>query len=165
VREGGHGVRSAALAALAVLAAGAPAAAATVDISGLQDVSFTGLDPLVDATRTQNLCVFSNTITRGYNVTARGSGASSAFTLSAGGSVSALPYTVQWSPSSGGTTGTALTPGAPLTGQTSAATQVMCHNGVATSASLIVILRTADLQAAASGVSYAGTLALTIAPE
>jgi len=165
MRGGGHGVRSVALAVLAVLAARSPAVAATVDISGLHDVAFSSLDPLVDATRAQNVCVFSNTITRGYNVTARGSGASSAFTLSAGGSLPALPYAVQWSPSAGSTTGTVLTPGAPLTGQKSAATQTTCNSGVTTSASLIVILRTADLQAAASGVSYTGTLALTIAPE
>jgi hypothetical protein len=165
MRGGGHGVRSAPLVALAVLAAGSPAGAATVDISSLHDVAFSSLDPLVDATRTQNVCVFSNTITRGYNVTARGSGAASAFTLSAGGSLPALPYTVQWSPSSGSASGTALTPGAPLTHQTSAAIDATCLLGITASATLILILRTADLQAAASGVTYAGSLTLTIAPE
>ena len=165
MRGGGPGVRSAALALLTALAAGTPAAAATVDIAKLQDAAFTTLDPLVDATRTQNVCVFSNTATRGYNVTARGSGASSAFTLSAGGSIAALPYTVQWSQTSGSASGTALSPSAPLTGQKSAATQTTCNSGVTTSATLILILRTADLQAAVTGVTYTGSLSLTIAPE
>ena len=152
------------LAAAAMLAA-SPAGAATVNISGLQDVSFTSLNPLADATRAQNVCVFSNTVTRGYNVTARGSGSGSAFTLSAGGSIPALPYSVQWSQSAGNSTGTALTPGTRLTGQTSGAISVTCILGVLSSATLIVILRTSDLQGAASGVSYTGSPGLTIAPE
>jgi hypothetical protein len=163
--RGGSNVRAATLAAVAALAAGAPVSAATVDISSLQDVSFTALDPLVDATRTQNVCVFSNTTTHGYNVTGRGSGNGSAFTLSAGGSLPVLPYTVQWSPSAGSSSGTALTPALPLTGQTSGAIVPTCLLGLVASASLIVILRTADLQAAASGVTYTGSLSLTIAPE
>ena len=165
MRGGGHGARTAALAVLATLVAIAPCRAAIVQISELQDAAFTNLDPLADATRTQNICLFSNTITGGYNVTARGSGAASAFTLSAGGSVPPLPYTVQWSPTAGSTSGTALTVGAPLTGQRSTAISRTCITGITASASLILILRTADLQAALSGVSYSGTLSLTIAPE
>ena len=165
MRDSVHGARTAALAALAALAVGAPCSAASVQITGLTDVAFTGLDPLVDATRAQNVCVFSNTLLHGYNVTARGSGAASAFTLSAGGSVPTLPYTVQWSQSSGSSAGTALAVGTPLTGQKSTATSTTCHSGPSTSASLIVILHTADLQAALAGVSYTGTLSLTIAPE
>jgi hypothetical protein len=165
MRDSVHGARTAALAALAALAVGAPCSAASVQITGLTDVAFTGLDPLVDATRAQNVCVFSNTLLHGYNVTARGSGAASAFTLSAGGSVPPLPYTVQWSQTSGSSAGTALSVGAPLTGQRSSALINACSVGPSTSASLIVILRAADLQAALSGVAYSGTLSLTIAPE
>jgi hypothetical protein len=165
VQGGGHGARAAALAVLAALVTAAPCSAAIVQITGLQDAAFTSLDPLVDATRTQSICVFSNTSTGGYNVTARGSGAASAFTLSAGGSIPPLPYTVQWSPSAGSASGTALSVGAPLTGQKSNATNRTCSTGVTASASLILILRTSDLQAALSGLSYSGTLSLTIAPE
>jgi hypothetical protein len=165
MRGGGHGARTAALAVMAALVVAAPARAASVQISALTDVTFTSLNPLVDATRTENVCVFSNTLPRGYNVTARGSGAASAFTLSAGGSIPTLPYTVQWSATSGASAGTTLAVATPLTGQTSVATSTTCHSGPSTSASLIVILRTADLQAALSGVSYSGTLSLTIAPE
>jgi len=175
MRGGAHGARTAALAAqpalvvaalvVAALVVAAPCQAASVQISGLTDVAFTSLNPLVDATKAQNLCVFSSTTLRGYNVTARGSGAASAFTLTAGGSIPTLPYTVQWSQSSGSSSGTALAVGTPLTGQRSTATNTTCHSGPSTSASLILILRTADLQAALAGVSYAGTLSLTIAPE
>jgi len=155
----------AALAVLAAFVAADPCSAASVQITGLQDAAFTSLDPLVDATRTQSVCVFSNTLLHGYNVTARGSGAASAFTLSAGGSIPPLPYTVQWSASAGSTSGTALAVGAPLSGQRSSALTSTCSLGVTASASLILILRTSDLQAALSGVSYSGTLSLTIAPE
>lgn len=165
MRGGGHGARTAALAVLAALVVAAPGRAASVQITALQDETFTSLNPLVDATKTQSVCVFSNTLLHGYNVTARGSGAASAFTLSAGGSVPTLPYTVQWSQSSGSSAGTALAVGTPLTGQKSTATSTTCHSGPSTSASLIVILHTADLQAALAGVSYTGTLSLTIAPE
>jgi hypothetical protein len=153
------------LAALATLAAGSPAAAQVVDISGLQDVSFAGLNPAVDAMRTQNVCVFSSSLTRGYSVTARGSGASSAFTLSAGGALPTLPYTVAWSPSPNSSAGTALAPSVPLTGQTSGAVVPTCVLGLAASATLILVLRAASLQAAASGVTYTGSLSLTIAPQ
>jgi len=165
MRGGGNGARTAALAVLAALVAGAPCRAASVQITALQDETFTSLNPLADATKTQSICVFSNTLLHGYNVTARGSGAASAFTLSAGGSIPALPYTVQWSQTSGSSTGTALVVGTPLTGQRSNALTSACSLGPSTSASLILILRTADLQAALAGVSYAGTLSLTIAPE
>jgi len=161
----GAGWAGAAIAVLAVLAFARAADASQVDISGLQNVTFTSLDPTVDATRSQNICVFSNTLHGGYKITARGSGGGSAFTLSAGGSVSPLPYQVQWSDVSGASSGTALSPGVALTGQTSNATKTTCSLGPASSASLIVALRASDLQAAASGLTYTGTLSLTIAPE
>ena len=165
MRGGDHSPWLAAPAIAVALFAAAPCRAATVQISGLQDVSFANLNPLVDATRTESVCVFSDTLLHGYNVTARGSGSSSAFTLSASGPAQPLPYTVQWSQSAGSSSGASLTPGAPLTGQTSLAITRTCTLGVVTSATLIVILRSADLQAALAGVSYSGTLALTIAPE
>src|SRR5690348_10998300 len=41
-----------------------------VRLSGLTDVAFTNQDPSVAASNAQNVCVWSNTSTRGYNVTA-----------------------------------------------------------------------------------------------
>jgi hypothetical protein len=165
MRGGDHSLWLAAPAIAAAFFASAPCQAATVQISGLQDLAFTNLNPLIDATHTESVCVFSDTLLHGYGVTARGSGSSSAFTLSAGGPAQPLPYTVQWSDAASSTSGTALTAGAPLTGQNSLAISRTCSLGVTASATLIVILRTADLQAAVSGVSYSGTLSLTIAPE
>lgn len=149
----------------AALAGRAAAAATTVQITKLQDVAFTNLDPTVNATRSQSVCAFSSTKGGGYTVTGRGSGAGSAFTLSAGASLSPLAYQVQWSSSAGASSGTALTPGVALTGQTSLATSQICAPGPATSASLIIVLLASDLQGAASGLPYSGTLSLTIAPQ
>src|SRR5689334_1477427 len=55
-----------------------------IQLTGLSDVSFTNQDPAVAGANAQNLCVWSNSATRGYYVTATGSGAASAFTLANG---------------------------------------------------------------------------------
>src|SRR4051794_40591325 len=52
-----------------------------IQLTGLSDVSFLNQDPAVAAANSQNVCVWSNTNTKGYYVTATGSGAASAFTL------------------------------------------------------------------------------------
>lgn len=134
-----------------------------VRISGLTDVAFTNVDPAVDASNAQNVCVWSNTSTRGYQLTATGSGAGNAFTL-ANASLT-VPYTVEWSGSSGQTSGTALSSGSALTGLTSAATNANCASGPASSASLIVKIGSASLQSMAASTSYTGTLTLLVAPE
>ena len=61
-----------------------------VRISGLGDVTFASVDPTIDATDAQDVCVWSNTSTRGYSITATGSGAAGAFTL-ASGALPAVP--------------------------------------------------------------------------
>src|SRR3569623_1408796 len=53
-------------------------------ITGLVDVAFSNQDPNTAASSNQDGCVWSNTATKGYTVTATGSGAASAFTLSNG---------------------------------------------------------------------------------
>jgi hypothetical protein len=142
----------------------APAASQQVRITKLTDQAFGSITNLaVDAVRSENVCVFSNTATRGYNVKATGAGAGGAFTLNLGSS--ALAYEVQWNGASGQSSGTSLSPGATLTGLTSTATQQACSNGPATTASLIVIIRTAVLTAAIAGVGYSGTLTIVIGPE
>ena len=134
-----------------------------VRISGLADVAFANVDPSVDASNAQSVCVWSNTSTRGYQLTATGSGAGNAFTL-ANASLT-VPYTVEWSGSSGQTSGTALSSGSALTGLTSAATNANCASGPASSASLIVKIGSASLQTMAASTSYTGTLTLLVAPE
>jgi spore coat protein U-like protein len=134
-----------------------------VQISGLSDVSFANQDPATPAANAQNVCVWSNTSTKGYNVTASGSGAGSAFTLSNGAST--VPYSVEWSGGSGQSSGSALASGSALTGLISAATNATCASGPASSASLIVRISSANLQTMQAATSYTGTLTLVVAPE
>jgi hypothetical protein len=140
-----------------------PAAAQQVQINKLSDVAFgTITDFTTDSLSAQNVCVFSTTAQKGYNITAQGSGAASAFTLANGPAT--MAYEVQWNSNSGRTTGTNLSPNVALTGQRTNATTAGCTSGPLTTASLIVIIRSAALGAAAGG-NYAGTLTLVIAPE
>ena len=146
-----------------LVVAAAPAAAQQVQISKLSDVAFgTIADLTVDSVSAQNVCVFSSTAQKGYNIRATGNGTASAFTLANGSSK--LAYEVQWSPNSGRTTGTGLTTNVTLTGQRTNANNATCSSGPATTASLIVIIRAASLSAAAGG-AYSGTLTLLVAPE
>jgi hypothetical protein len=149
---------------IAILVAGV-ANAANVRITKLTDVSLLSLNPLANASSSENICVFSASPTKGYNVTATGSGAGSAFTLSGGGSLPVLPYSVQWNQQPGQTSGTTLSQSVPLTGQITTATTQQCTGGPATTASLIVSLASSDLQGASTGITYTGVLTLVIAAE
>ena len=133
-------------------------------ITGLSDISFANADPTTAASNAQNICVWSNTSTKGYNVTATGSGAAGAFTL-ASGALPVVPYSVQWSQSSGQASGTSLTKAVALTGQVSTATRPTCSSAPATTASLITTIAATDLQNMVSAASYTGTLTLVVAPE
>jgi hypothetical protein len=134
-----------------------------VQLTGLSDVAFTNQDPSVAASNAQNVCVWSNTGTRGYNVTASGSGAASAFTLA--NAALTVPYAVEWTGTSGQTSGTALTPGTALAGLTSTATNATCSAGASSTASLIVKISSASLQGMQAATNYTGTLTLVVAPE
>jgi hypothetical protein len=134
-----------------------------VMLTKLTDVSFTNQDPSVNASSAQDVCVWSNTATKGYNVTATGSGTASAFTLANGALT--VPYTVEWAGSTGQSSGTALSTGTALTGLTSTATNMNCASGPATSASLIVKISSANLQTMQAATTYTGTLTLVVAPE
>jgi hypothetical protein len=134
-----------------------------VRITGLEDVAFTNQDPAISASNAQDVCVWSNTATKGYSILATGSGTANAFTLSNG--TTTVPYTVQWSSSAGNTSGTAVTAGTALTGQVSTATNQLCSSGPANSASLVVGISTANLGTMQASTSYIGTLTLLVAPE
>ena len=134
-----------------------------VQLSGLTDVSFASQDPATAALSPQSLCVWSNTSTKGYNVTASGSGTANAFTL-ANGALS-VPYSVEWAQTSGQSSGTALTAGTVLTGLKSTATNALCAAGPSSTASLIVKMSTANLQSMQAATTYTGTLTLVVAPE
>ena len=148
---------------LLLVAAPAFAASNKVRITKLSDVAFGTIANLgSDAVRSQSVCVYSDTNTNGYNVTATGTGPGGTFRLSSG--PQALSYEVQWSGSPGQNSGVQLSPSLPLTGQTSSATNQMCNAGPATSASLIVVLRSTALSSATAG-TYNGTLTLVVGPE
>ncbi len=137
--------------------------AGRVQITGLGDVSFVAVSPDAAATSAQNVCVWSNTATRGYSVTASGSGAGNAFELS--GPANTTPYAVAWSDAAGQTAGTPLGAGAALSGLRSSATSPDCGNGGAASSSLIVTVEPAALQAAQPDTTYTGALNLLVAPQ
>ena len=149
--------------ALFLLCEPATAVSNKVRITNLTDVAFGTIGNLsLDAVQSQSVCLFADTNTNGYNVTATGSGSAGAFQLGSG--LNSLAYEVQWSSSSGQSSGVQLTANTPLTAQISTATQQTCNNGPATTASLIVVLRSAALSGATAG-SYGGTLTLVVGPE
>lgn len=131
-------------------------------ITGLADVDFTNQDPATAATSAQDVCLWSNTATKAYTITASGSGTGSAFTLSNGGA--SVPYQVQWAGAPGAATGTALTAGGASASFTSTADNQNCSSGPSASASLIVGMDTADLGSMSAGSNYTGTLTLLVTP-
>lgn len=153
----------ASLLAAGTVAWGNPAAAQQVRIRQLTDIPFgvIGNSP-VDTVLTDNLCVYSTATSGRYTITAKGSGASSAFTLASGANV--LPYEVQWAFSSGSTSGTALSPNVALVGTTTNRTNSTCNLAASLTATLVVVLRANTQQSAAAG-NYTGTLTLIVAPN
>ena len=135
-----------------------------VMISGLSDVSFLNQDPTVAASNAQNVCVWSNTATKGYKLTATGDGTGTSFKLKSG-ALAEIPYSVQWAATTGQTTGSALTSGTQVAGLTSTATKSDCSSGPAKTASLIVGITAANLQDMQAGPTYTGLLTLVVAPE
>ncbi|WP_150531646.1 hypothetical protein, partial [Staphylococcus aureus] len=112
-----------------------PASAQNVQITQLSDVSFGTITNMgVEQVRSQSVCAYSGLLGGRYSLTAAGSGAGGAFTLSNGASV--LPYEVQWNTSAGQSSGTNLVSGTALTGQT---VLLSCPILQTTNSSLIVI--------------------------
>jgi len=141
----------------------ARAASNKVRITKLGDVAFGSIANLSqDAVRSQSVCLYADTATNSYDVTASGTGPGGTFQLTSG--ADALGYQVQWSSSAGQTSGAQLAPNVPLTGQVASATHQTCGTGPATSASLIVVLPAAALSSAMAG-TYNGTLTLVVGPE
>ena len=159
-------VRMCVACAAALIASAAPADPPGVRITGLSDVPFGTISNFAsDSIRSQSVCIYAKGSGDGYRVTAIGSGSGGAFGLSSGGNT--LPYEVQWSDTTGQTSGSLLLANQPLagfhTGEGPGAKED-CSKGPPTTASLIIILRSAALGAAISG-TYAGTLTLLVAPD
>ena len=132
-------------------------------ISGLSDVTLAGVDPASSATNAQSVCVWSNTATKGYSITASGSGQEGSFALANG--LMTAPYSVAWNSSSGQSSGASLNAGAALTGLTSMATEPSCSSGPATTSSLIVTVGSADLQNMRAETIYSGVLSVVVSPQ
>lgn len=134
-----------------------------VQITGLTDIAFGSVEPNVQAVSSQSNCVWSNTATKGYTITASGSGTAGAFTL-ASGSLTPIAYAVQWNQSTGQTSGTALTAATASSGFVSTATLPTCLTSPTTTSSLIVTIAPAQLENMASLTTYTGTLTLLVSP-
>ena len=148
---------------LGVLAHPSSASAQKVRITNLSDVDFGLITNLqAESRRSQGICLYSNSAGGAYSLVATGSGPGGSFSLVNGSH--ALDYDVEWSPLSGQSSGTLLAANGVLTGQTSAATHQFCNSGPATSASLNIVLRAAELSRAREG-NYSGSLTLLISAE
>ena len=133
-----------------------------VRITQLTDVDFGVVGAQTDTRRSQSVCVYANGQSGTYSVSASGSGAGGAFTLSNGPYV--LGYDLEWNPLAGQTAGIPIVPNVALIGQTSAATNQQCSSGPSTSASLTLVLRGSGLNAARQG-TYSGALTLILGAE
>jgi hypothetical protein len=163
----GRAWRRVAASVLAIAAVATPAQLAAqsqnVRVTKLTDVTFGGLTNLgVDASLSQDICVYANTTGNRYRVTATGSGPAGSFALSSGANL--LPYEVQWNAASGQSSGLQLVANSAQTGLISTATQQTCNSGPLTSASLILLLRSTALSSAMAG-TYSGTLTLLIGAD
>jgi len=130
-------------------------------ITSLSDVTFTNADPSVAATSSQGPCVWSNTSTRNYTITASGSGTAGAFTVASGSSV--IPYSVGWANSANAASPTALTAGTASSALTSNATNISCSGSG--NSTLKVTIGASDLQDMIATQSYTGTLTLVVTPQ
>jgi hypothetical protein len=156
----GSGITPRLLWSSAVLLACSSSSAAAADkarIRDLADVAFGTINNLsIDANATQSVCAYSSSDV--YSVTASGDGPGGEFVLLGG--VSGLPFEVQWSGTAAATTGISLTAGV-ASSSFSSTQNVNCSGGP--SATLIVQIRAAQLQAATAG-AYSGTLTILLAP-
>lgn len=133
-----------------------------IQISGLSDVSLLNQDPTANAVSAQTVCVWSNSGTHGYNITATGSStAGSGFNLAS--TAGTVPYAVNWT--DGNATSAALVSGTNKTGFKSTATSPTCSSGPAAAEALKVTVLSTDLQTMQALTTYTGTLTLVVAPE
>lgn len=137
-------------------------AADKVRVSSLKAVDFGQLSGVGDRRVSQSICAFSSSATKGYSITASGTGEGGSFALNS--TAAYLPYEVLWSDNSGQSSGTSLIPGTPRGGFQSTASQHFCMSGPSSSASLIIVIRSAAIESARAG-SYSGTLQIVISPE
>jgi hypothetical protein len=164
------------LAMVAALLCAAPAGAVGTQISlsigilaqlsGLSDVTFTNVAPETDAVSNQNVCAWTNALSRGYTVLATGSGTGSAFTLTTtDGTARTVAYQVGWSGSANaGSTTTLSANTSSATFTTAALTPTCTVLGPSASATLQIQIKSANLLTMTANKPYTGSLTLTISP-
>jgi hypothetical protein len=132
-----------------------------VQITGLQDINF-GTFVSGDFNNDFPICVYSNTPTAQYGVTATGDGAASAFTLTNG--TDTIPYRVFWNETAGTTVGELQLTATTKLGNRAGANQqsYTCSTG-GDSANLHVSILDANMRSITNG-TYTGTLTLLIDP-
>lgn len=174
VRRAWH--RGAWLAAAMALTAAAPAAAAGPQISlsigilaqltNLSDITFASVAPETNAVNSQNVCAWTNALSRGYTILATGSGTGSAFTLATtGGTIKTVAYTVGWANTANAGSTTALSANTTSGSFTTAAQTPTCTlAGPAASATLQIVIPSANLLTMTASAPYTGSLTLTISP-
>lgn len=131
-------------------------------ITDLDDIDLGTWNGTTGLSAADNICVWSTT--RGYQITASGSGTAGAFTLTDG--TDTIAYSVAWDDAAGAASGTALATGTALTAQASGATSATCQGGTTPTATVLVSVSQTDLEAATfNSAVYSGTLTLVVAPE
>ncbi len=128
-----------------------------IKISNLDDIDLGTWSGSGDLVGSDENCVWSTT--RGYNLTASGSGAGNAFTITDG--ANDIAYSVAWDDTD--STDQAVTVGTALSAQVTNAVSVNCAARGDT-ANVAVTISEADMAAAPAG-TYNGTLTLIVAPE
>jgi hypothetical protein len=135
-----------------------------VQISDLNDITFSGLTGGATAQQTDNICVWSNTASKSYTIKATGNGTTSAFTLASGANA-AIPYSVAWANTAGATSGTALTTNVTSAAFTSTAVAPLCGLGASPTSTLLVSIGATDQAAMVANAAYAGVLTLLVTPQ
>jgi hypothetical protein len=114
-----------------------------------------------------NLCIYSSTVTRGYNVTATGPGPGGSFQLQSAAGYT-LDFRLQWSNTQGQTSGTPMVAGVPLTGRSHA---VGVNSSCTADNSTLNVFIDATTWQNATAATYGGltaargVISLTVAPE
>jgi len=131
-------------------------------ISKLEDIQLGSWTGDGDLTGSSNaICIWTNSGV--YSVTAQSQNVQgNDFNLRSNNGKT-LPYKVQWAQLGNQTSGQALTPNSPLTGQNTNAQSVDCSQGPSATAGLFVNVNENALSIAGEG-AYSDTLTLVIAP-
>jgi hypothetical protein len=137
-----------------------------VNITNLDDFTFdatflqTKLNTGSSASKSDQVCVWSNNVDGSYFVTATGDGAANAFTITNG--TDSIPYNVAFADIPG--TGNAVvTSGVKSSQLISNATAPDCGGG--TNALLVIAIENAAIAQMNSGTTYTGVLTLLVSPS